>query len=207
MDTFSSLDELREAFEGCSGCALAGTGARFVFGVGDPRARVMVIGEAPGFHEDKQGEPFVGAAGKLLDEGLASIGLSRKAEGGVYIANVLKRRPPGNRDPLPEEVQACLPILKQQVRLIDPEVVVTLGNFATKAILETETGITKLHGRVFRQADRIVFPTFHPAAALRSTSVEAQLRADFRTLGTVLEAERQPSSPTPADPPAQLGLF
>jgi uracil-DNA glycosylase len=186
MDRFASLDELRQAFEGCDACALGSSPARFVFGVGDPHASVMLIGEAPGFHEDQQGEPFVGAAGKLLDESLASIGLSRRPDGGVYIANVLKRRPPGNRDPLPAEVDACLPILKEQVRLIDPEVIVTLGNFATKAILETETGITRLHGRVFHRDGRTIFPTFHPAAALRSTAVEAELRADFRSLGRVL---------------------
>lgn len=194
MSGFGSIEELEAAFERCAACDLGGASARFVFGVGDTSARVLVVGEAPGFHEDQQGEPFVGAAGKLLDELLAGIGLSRRPGGGVYIANVLKHRPPDNRDPQPEEVAACRPILDEQIRILDPQVIVTLGNFATKAMLQTDSGITRLRGRVFHRNGRVIFPTFHPAAALRSASVEAQLKADFRSLAAVLaDREREPT--------------
>lgn len=164
-----------------------------MFGVGDPQAKVLVIGEAPGFHEDRLGEPFVGAAGKLLDEMLASAGLSRKPGGGAYIANVLKHRPPENRDPEASEIAACTPILDEQIGIVDPRVIVTVGNFATRYVLDTEEGITRLRGRTFRREGRVIFPTFHPAAALRSTAVDAQLRADFRKLAEMLAEAPSPN--------------
>lgn len=217
MERHESLPALRDAYEGCRACYLGTTGARFVFGVGDESAKVLVVGEAPGFHEDRQGEPFVGAAGKLLDELLASIGLSRRPGGGAYIANVIKHRPPDNRDPQPDEIAACAPILDEQIRILDPAVIVTVGNFASKYILETEAGITKIRGRVFHRGGRAVFPTFHPAAALRSTAVEAQLKSDFAALRRVLDerlhgGDGDQAATVPAaatEPPAveQMNLF
>jgi DNA polymerase len=182
---FGSLQELRDFIGDCERCALARTRTNLVFGVGDPRARLMFIGEAPGRNEDLQGEPFVGAAGKLLDELLASIGLARSQ---VYIANVLKCRPPGNRDPLAEEMERCTPFLEEQVRLIDPEVIATLGNFATRHVLKTQTGITRLRGRLFRVDGRKVVPIYHPAAALYDRTKQDVLFADFQRLKAVLDS-------------------
>lgn len=181
---FPDLDSLREYLGDCTRCSLGPTRTKLVFGVGDPHADLMFIGEAPGKNEDLRGEPFVGAAGKLLDELLASIGLERSD---VYIANVLKCRPPGNRDPLPEEVERCTPFLAEQVRLVDPKVIATLGNHATRYILGTGTGITTLRGRLFRVDGRRVVPIFHPAAALYDQSKRAVLFEDFKRLRAVLD--------------------
>ncbi|MEG2557997.1 MAG: uracil-DNA glycosylase, partial [Raoultibacter sp.] len=133
------LEELRMQVEACQKCALAQGRTQTVFGAGDPNARVMIIGEAPGKNEDLQGEPFVGAAGKYLNELLGYAGLVRED---IFIANVLKCRPPSNRNPLPEEIELCAPFLREQTRTIDPDIIVTLGNFATKFILKTDRGIT-----------------------------------------------------------------
>ncbi|MDZ4065017.1 MAG: uracil-DNA glycosylase, partial [Coriobacteriia bacterium] len=141
--SFDSLDNLRAHVGDCHRCSLGDTRTTLVFGVGDPRADVLFIGEAPGRNEDLKGEPFVGAAGQLLDELLSSAGMRRQE---VYIANILKCRPPGNRDPLAEEIETCTPFLREQVRLIHPRVIVTLGNYATKFVLKTDTGITRLRG-------------------------------------------------------------
>ena len=149
------LDEIRAQVEGCRKCPLADGRTQTVFGVGNPEARVMIIGEAPGKNEDLQGEPFVGAAGKYLNELLAVAGLVRED---VFIANVLKCRPPGNRDPRPEEIELCTPYLREQTRTIDPEFIVTLGNFSTKFILKTDRGITGLHGRLQQAGKFKVFP-------------------------------------------------
>ena len=157
-----------------------------MFGDGSPDARVLIVGEAPGKNEDLQGKPFVGAAGKYLDELLGIAGLSR---GDVFIANVLKCRPPGNRDPRPEEIQACADYLRGQTRAIDPEYIVTLGNFATKFILRTETGITRLRGRLQRAGRFKVFPVFHPAAAIYDQSKRPVLEDDFAKLGELLAAD------------------
>ena len=154
-----------------------------VFGDGNPEARVMFIGEAPGKNEDLQGIPFVGAAGKYLDELLGFAGLKREE---VYIANILKCRPPSNRDPRPEEIQLCTPYLREQTRTIDPEVIVTLGNFATKFVLKTDRGITGLHGQLHQAGKFKVFPVFHPAAALYDSSKKVALEDDFTTLGKFL---------------------
>lgn len=154
-----------------------------MFGVGNPQARVLIVGEAPGRNEDLQGEPFVGAAGHLLDELLAVAGLAR---GDVFIANVLKCRPPGNRDPRPEEIELCAPFLREQTRTIMPDFIVTLGNFATKFILKTEIGITRLHGTLQHAGRFSVFPIFHPAAALYDSRKRESLENDFATLGELL---------------------
>src|SRR6266567_947934 len=173
-----TLQELAAEAAGCTRCRLSQGRTQVVFGVGDPNAGVMFIGEGPGYYEDKQGEPFVGAAGQLLTRLLGEIGLRRED---VYIANVVKCRPPGNRDPLPDEIEACRPYLEAQLTFIDPSVVVTLGNFATKLLLETKEGITKLRGREFPFRERgVLIPTLHPAAVLRNGGTAlAQARADF----------------------------
>ena len=176
------LEEIRAQVEGCRRCPLADGRTQTVFGVGNPSARVLIVGEAPGKNEDLQGEPFVGAAGKYLNELLAIAGLRRED---VFIANVLKCRPPGNRDPRPEEIELCTPYLREQTRTIDPEFIVTLGNFSTKFILKTEIGITRLHGTLQRAGRFKVFPIFHPAAALYDGSKREALENDF-TLGQLL---------------------
>lgn len=197
---FSDLGALREYLGDCMRCSLGPTRTKLVFGAGDPHAGLMFIGEAPGKNEDLQGEPFVGAAGKLLDELLASIGLDRSQ---VYIANVLKCRPPGNRDPLPEEVELCTPYLAEQVRLVDPRVIATLGNHATRYILGTDRGITTLRGRLFHVDGHRVVPIFHPAAALYDQSKRAVLFEDFKRLRTVLDMPDMPgeSHGSPEEPP------
>ncbi len=162
-----------------------------VFGCGKRDADLMLVGEAPGYHEDIQGKPFVGAAGKLLDSLLAEVGLSRES---VYIANVLKCRPPNNRDPRDEEVDACKDYLFRQVQLVDPLVLVTLGNFATKLILARSVGISRLRGQVFPYKGRaVVIPTYHPAALLRGTSPARleEVRADMRLIANTLEESRR----------------
>ncbi len=179
------LDELRAQVAACRQCPLCEGRTQTVFGVGNPEARVLIVGEAPGKNEDLQGEPFVGAAGKYLNELLAIAGLARDE---VFIANVLKCRPPSNRDPRPEEIQTCTPFLREQTRTIDPEFIVTLGNFATKFILKTDVGITRLHGTLQRAGRFKVFPIFHPAAALYDGSKREALENDFTTLGELLKA-------------------
>lgn len=177
------LDELRVQVESCRRCPLCDGRTQTVFGVGNPHARVMFIGEAPGKNDDLQGEPFVGAAGHYLNELLGCAGLRRED---VFIANVLKCRPPGNRDPRPEEIQTCTPFLREQTRTIDPEVLVTLGKFSTQFVLKTQVGITRLHGRVQRAGKFLVFPIFHPAAALYDGAKRETLENDFVTLGELL---------------------
>ena len=182
----------------------------------------MFVGEAPGFYEDRQGEPFVGAAGKLLTELLQSIGLERSD---IYIANVIKCRPPNNRDPLPDEIDTCKPFLLQQIELIQPKLVCTLGNFATQTLLERKVGITKVRGQVIRLEHFVVFPLFHPAAALHQGNLRVPLKEDFQKLKAVLEQmsqtptlpnasspptlsiSKESSKETPADPPTQMSLF
>ena len=179
-----TLEEVEEQTHGCRLCPLWEGRTNLVFGVGNPHARVLFIGEAPGKNEDLQGEPFVGAAGQDLNRYLALAGLKRED---VYIANILKCRPPSNRDPRPEEIQACTPYLRNQTRAINPEVIVTLGNFATKFVLKTEVGITRLHGRL-QQAGRFkVMPLYHPAAAIYDRTKREALEQDFKTLGELLK--------------------
>ncbi len=178
------LDQIRAQAEACRGCPLWEGRTNLVFGVGNPQARVLIVGEAPGKNEDLQGEPFVGAAGKKLDALLEIAGLDRARD--VYIANVLKCRPPGNRDPRPEEIQACTPFLREQTRTIDPEFIVTLGNFSTKFILKTQVGITHLHGKLQMAGKFKVFPIYHPAAAIYDRTKQAALEEDFATLGRLI---------------------
>ena len=208
-NTSFEFDALRERALICTMCGLAESRTNVVFGVGDSSARLMIVGEAPGKNEDLQGEPFVGAAGRLLDGLLAGIDVTRSE---VYIANVLKCRPPANRDPRQEEINACKPYLREQIRLIKPEVVITLGNFATKLLLRTETGITRLRGQQHKWwLGAILIPTFHPAAALRGGErVMNQMREDFALVRTVLASPRsneQSSSDSPEGGDKQMELF
>jgi DNA polymerase len=179
MDGAALLDELRAEALVCTRCPLAATRTQVVFGVGDPAADLMFVGEGPGEHEDLLGEPFVGASGNLLTTLIEDIGQSRQT---VYIANVVKCRPPGNRDPRPDEIAACRPWLERQLELIDPKVVVTLGNFAMKLLLDTTEGITRMRGReyAYRDGRAVLIPTFHPAAVLRQRGdALARMRADL----------------------------
>jgi len=204
----TELEAVAAEAAGCTRCRLHQSRTQVVFGQGDPHADLMVVGEAPGFHEDRQGLPFVGPSGQLLNRLLEGIGLRRQE---VYICNVVKSRPPGNRDPLPDEIAACRPWLDAQVRLVDPRVVVTLGNFAAKTLLETTTGITRLRGRTYPFQGRVLLPTFHPAAALhaqgRHTAGPSPLEAmedDFRVLAELLAAQAPAEEGRPSE---QLGLF
>jgi len=217
----AELRRLSAEWQGCTACALAAGRTQVVVGDGDPQADLMFVGEAPGFHEDRQGVPFVGQAGKLLDTLLGEIGLSRER---VYIANVLKCRPPGNRDPQPDEIAACEGHLFAQVELIRPRVICTLGNFATKLLSGQPAGITRVHGRPQRRRiggqELILYPIFHPAAALYTPSMLESLRQDFARLPELLADRPAPAAapepvlaavaaPAPAAEPeyAQLGLF
>lgn len=170
-------------------CPLRATRTKLVFGAGNADADLMFVGEAPGAQEDLQGLPFVGRAGRLLDELLAEVGLDRERD--VFVANVLKCRPPGNRDPLPEEIAECSPHLFRQIELIRPRLVCTLGNFATKLLSGSPQGITRVHGTLQEVTlgglDIRLFPLFHPAAALRTPSVKELLRADFGRIPGLLE--------------------
>jgi len=209
----AELLAFRDEVSGCTRCALAQGRTQVVFGAGNPAAELMFVGEAPGFHEDRQGVPFVGQAGKLLEKLLAGIGLARDD---VYICNVLKCRPPGNRDPQPEEIEACESHLFKQVELIRPRVVATLGNFATKLLSGRPTGITRVHGQeqeVELGGNRVMlYPLYHPAAALYTPKMLEVLASDFRRLpelmGRSLLPEPEPE-PVLAAPQAavQLGLF
>ena len=179
-----TLDAVRADALGCTRCPLAETRTQVVFGVGDPDARLMFVGEGPGEKEDEQGIPFVGRAGQLLTKLIEGIGLARDD---VYIANVVKCRPPGNRDPLPGEIESCRPFLQAQLGFVAPRVVMTLGNFATKLLLDTKVGITKLRGQEFPFGSAVLVPTLHPAAVLRGGGVPlAQTRADFVVAKRVL---------------------
>lgn len=190
-DTVAALDDLRREVEGCTRCPLHATRTRAVFGEGDCGAELMFVGEAPGYHEDQQGRPFVGAAGKLLEELLASIGLTRQQ---VFIANVLKSRPPNNRDPRPEEIDACRPYLWRQIELIRPKVLCTLGNHATKLLSHDQTGITRVHGKPRKMdiagVELYLYPIFHPAAALYTPAMLATLKEDVARLPKLLAHAR-----------------
>ncbi|MCB0974949.1 MAG: uracil-DNA glycosylase [Actinobacteria bacterium] len=173
----SQLDQIRKQAEACTRCDLSISRTKVVFGTGDPDAALMVIGEAPGFHEDQEGEPFVGKAGNLLTTLLSEIGLGRDD---VYIANVLKCRPPNNRDPQPIEISKCEPFLSAQLDEVAPKVIMSLGNFATRYLLDTDVGISQLRGHEFLYRDGVVIPTYHPSAVLRQGGLAlAQARADF----------------------------
>jgi uracil-DNA glycosylase family 4 len=217
----AKLVELFNEVQACTKCPLSETRNKAVFGAGDADADLMFVGEAPGAEEDRQGLPFVGRAGQLLGELLEGIGMSRKS---VFIANVLKSRPPGNRDPQPLEIESCRPYLFEQVRLIEPRVVCTLGNFATKLLSGSPAGITKVRGtpQVHELGGRTVFllPLFHPAAALRTPAVKETLRGDFERLPELLAGplpastaeidealEAADAAPPPQPPADQLDFF
>lgn len=204
-----SLSDLHDSLRNCQKCRLASGRTQVVFGTGNPDASIMFVGEAPGFHEDKQGIPFVGAAGKLLTELLESAGLFRSQ---VYIANVIKCRPPNNRDPEPDEVDACQPFLLQQIQLIKPHLVCSLGNFATQTLLGRKVGITKVHGRHVQLTDFLLFPLYHPAAALHQGHLLSALRDDFQKLKQLLDTmtntqQEGADSPAGVSKPVQMDLF
>jgi uracil-DNA glycosylase family 4 len=216
VERAAALREYAEQTAGCTKCALATGRTQVVFGSGNPDAELMFVGEAPGFHEDQQGIPFVGQAGKLLEKLLAGIGMSRSD---VMIANVLKCRPPGNRDPLPEEIAACEPHLFRQIELIQPTMVATLGNFATKLLSGRPAGITRVHGYeqevTLGVRKVLLYPLYHPAAALYTPSMLKVLEEDFARIPELLAsslgepaAENEPSPQVVEEQPAvQLGLF
>jgi uracil-DNA glycosylase len=207
---FADLETLGAAVHQCRRCPLGHSRTRAVPGVGPQTARIMIVGEAPGQNEDQQGEPFVGAAGKLLDQLLKGIGLSRAD---VFITNILKCRPPGNRDPLPNEVQACSPYLDQQQKLIKPEVVLLLGRHALARLLPGHESISRLHGKVVVKDEVTYIPIYHPAAALYNSFLMAPLEQDFKAVRAHLDrmAERRKlvaaTSVPAAKPEEQLTLF
>ena len=220
VERAAALREYSELVATCSKCALAQGRTQVVFGSGSPDAELMFVGEAPGFHEDQQGIPFVGQAGKLLDKLLAGIGMTRRD---AFVANVLKCRPPGNRDPLPEEIAACEPHLFRQIELIQPKLVATLGNFATKLLSGRPTGITRVHGHPQEVSlgthTVTLYPIYHPAAALYTPSMLQVLEEDFARIPALLERAVVPPAPPEPNPEprtveaapdpesVQLGLF
>jgi uracil-DNA glycosylase family 4 len=216
-ESLTELEVLSRQVAGCTRCRLHEGRTQVVFGNGSPDADLMFVGEAPGFHEDKQGLPFVGQAGKLLDKLLAGIGLTRAD---VFVCNVLKCRPPGNRDPVPDEKEACEPYLFRQVELIRPKVIATLGNHATKQLSGKETGITRVHGQEQRlkvgSLEVLLYPLYHPAAALYTPAMLTVLEQDFARLPELLGREVVPPVEAPPvlepvaaepEPAVQLDLF
>ncbi|TMK48828.1 MAG: uracil-DNA glycosylase [Actinobacteria bacterium] len=196
-----TLQEAAHEASDCTKCRLSGGRTQVVYGTGNPDADLMFIGEGPGYYEDKQGEPFVGAAGQLLNKMLEEIGVQRAD---VRITNVILCRPPGNRDPMPDEVETCTPWLREQIALVDPRVIVTLGNFATRFMLDKPVSISRVRGQRFPFEGRTVIPTFHPAAILRgggeASTQMAALRSDFQEIKRALA-----EIPEPVE--EQLGLF
>ena len=178
-EKFSSLTELAEKYKSCQNCGLGKTRTNLVFGSGLSNSTVMFIGEGPGADEDAQGEPFVGRAGRLLTKMINSLGIERKD---VYISNIVKCRPPENRNPTPAEISCCLPILKQQIELVNPNLIVTLGNVPTKTLIPELQGITKVHGQIMQYENRKMLPTFHPSYLLRNRSAMPLAWDDFKKI-------------------------
>jgi DNA polymerase len=203
-----ALLALHQEVRVCELCALHRTRTKAVPGDGDPEAKIMIVGEAPGQNEDKQGLPFVGAAGPLLNQLLAGIGIERKD---VYITNIIKCRPPGNRDPLPDEVSSCSAYLDRQVQLIRPAVILLLGRHAVQRLLPGSSGISRIHGQLIQRGDRAYVPLYHPAAALYNNFLVDTLNQDFRKVqGYIaeIEARRQATeAPKETDQKEQLSLF
>jgi uracil-DNA glycosylase family 4 len=203
------LSEIAKEIVVCPRCELARTRTKAVPGEGDPNAQIVLIGEGPGWHEDQQGRPFVGAAGKFLNELLAIAGLDRES---VFITNVVKCRPPGNRDPLPDEIAACAPYyLDRQIAVIDPDVIVTLGRFSMARWFPGER-ISKIHGQPKRDGRRLIVPMYHPAAALHQSALRSAIEEDFSKLPKLLaEAARErlkgDTEETPAETHDQMKLF
>ena len=198
-----TLEEAALAASTCTRCSLAQTRTQVVYGAGAADADLMFIGEAPGFHEDKQGVPFVGAAGQLLNRLLGEVGIDRDD---VYISNTVLCRPPGNRDPRPDETEACRPWLDERIDIVDPTVIVTLGNWATRYVLGPNVSISRVRGQRFPWQRRTVIPTFHPAAVLHGGGENSrqmgQMREDFLEIRTALDEQRPPVVLE-----EQLGLF
>lgn len=210
MTTLQEREEALEQIAGeiqvCTKCELHRTRTKSVPGEGPADARVMLIGEAPGWNEDQQGRPFVGAAGKFLEELLAAAGMKRDE---VFITNVVKSRPPGNRDPLPDEIAACAPYLERQIEAIDPEVIVTLGRFSMARWFPGER-ISRIHGQPKRVGRRLIVPMYHPAAALHQQSLKTTIQEDFGRLPRILaeaEAARRNEEAEDEPPAEQMSLF
>jgi DNA polymerase len=201
----TSLDQLSQLIKRCPDCDLCQTRTQAVPGEGPEHAEIMLIGEAPGYYEDRSGRPFVGQAGKFLDELLASISLDRS---GVFITNVVKCRPPQNRDPLKEEIEACDKWLRQQIDLINPPVIVTLGRYSMLKFIAGES-ISRIHGQPRKVGTRLIVPMFHPAAALHQERFRSLIVEDFKRLPEILERARQEQAPAaqPASAPEQGRLF
>lgn len=215
VEQLDELQTLAATVASCTRCRLAAGRTQAVFGAGNPHAELMFVGEAPGFHEDKQGLPFVGQAGKLLSTLLEQIGMTRED---VWVSNVLKCRPPGNRDPQQDEIAACEPHLFRQIELIRPKMVATLGNFATKLLSGSQVGITRVHGQERETTiggnEVVLYPLYHPAAALYTPAMLKVLEADFARLPELLGRAVAPPSPPPVELTVvtaanaeQLGLF
>jgi uracil-DNA glycosylase family 4 len=200
------LDDIAAEIRVCTRCELHRTRTNSVPGEGPADARIMFIGEAPGWNEDQQGRPFVGAAGKFLDELLAAAGLKRSD---VFITNVVKSRPPGNRDPLPDEIVACAPFLERQIEVIDPDVIVTLGRFSMAKWFPGER-ISRIHGQPKKDGKRLIVPMYHPAAALHQQALKATILEDFAKLPRILaeaEAAREAEAKVDEPPPTQISMF
>ncbi len=202
------LEQVAAEASVCTKCNLCKTRTKAVPGEGNPNAAILLIGEGPGYHEDKQGRPFVGAAGQFLDELLQHAGVKRSD---VFITNVVKCRPPDNRDPLPEEIAACAPYLDRQIAAINPTVIVTLGRYSMQKFFPG-AGISSIHGKARKVKDRVVIPMFHPAAGLHKKELRPTIVEDFKKVAVALaEAQRQaaPEKPKPEDDdqPQQLSLF
>jgi DNA polymerase len=201
-----ALAEIAEGIRTCTRCELYRTRTNAVPGEGPADARIMFIGEAPGWNEDKQGRPFVGAAGNFLNELLAKAGLKRDQ---VFITNIVKSRPPGNRDPLPDEIAACIPWLERQIEVIDPDVIVTLGRFSMAQWFPGER-ISRIHGQPKRVGRRLIVPMYHPAAALHQQTLRPTIEEDFARLPRILdeaEAARREEEASDEPPAAQMSLF
>jgi len=201
---WESLEDVYNEVLNCKKCALHKNRTNVVFGSGNDKAVVIFIGEAPGYYEDLKGKPFVGAAGKLLTKLLKSVDLSREQ---VYIANVIKCRPPNNRNPLSGEIDICKKYLYAQIDFINPQIICTLGNLATKLILKKNAGITSIRGKLFRVGGRLVLPIYHPAAALYTPSYLPSLEKDFVTMKKVLDKHIELPIEDEVESKEQLGLF
>ena len=200
------LEEIAAEIRVCTRCELHRTRTNSVPGEGPAGARIMVIGEAPGWNEDQQGRPFVGAAGKFLEELLGAAGLKRSD---VFITNVVKSRPPGNRDPLPDEIVACAPFLQRQIDTIDPDVIVTLGRFSMAKWFPGER-ISRIHGQPKKDGKRLIVPMYHPAAALHQQALKSTILEDFAKLPRILaeaEAAREAEAKRDVPPPSQTSMF
>ena len=207
MTNQEGLAKIAHQIKNCQKCPLHQTATNPVPGAGNPEARIVFIGEAPGYWEDQKGIPFCGAAGNLLDQLLVMINLKREA---VFITNILKHRPPNNRDPLPGEINACTPYLKQQLLIIKPKIIITLGRFALNYFIP-QASISRIHGQPqkisWQGLDLVVLPLYHPAAALRKGQIMRELKEDFKKIPTLLKEIEKNSQPTPSLPISKQGTL